>query len=444
MVQAREEMGRAREEAGRAMQWAGTEPDICQALEKWMMGMEEWVQAVGKKEEQAVAVMQAILKRLGAVEAGLVRSQGMQRRGKETHERRVMDEVMMMRDDMKRMRVGQGEMARLIQQMGSGVGDVGAGMAGMGSTVRAIQRDLEARAKEQRRVADLVTCLQQEGAVMGQVADAAGSPGGDAGQAGRRESPPGTGRKQKGRGGRAGAGRGERRKLQFGEEEEGGLWSRSQALMRDMDEMERDDEEQEKQRGQMRDEQEQEDAEETIDEMYERMMKEVDEQMIAEKEAQVAADEAAVLAATAAEKVRQQRESRERVMMRKRRGEESVIESVIKVKMDDEEEASRVSWMCPCVLCDGEVKFWVRVRDGLREERAKQEEGVCSVARCGTKVRLRCWELVPQEGDGGERYEWEVKVVQEEMRVQSEPEGDEKREEEKREVQPFGCASTSS
>ena len=81
MVQAREEMGRAREEAGRAMQWAGTEPDICQALEKWMMGMEEWVQAVGKKEEQAVAVMQAILKRLGAVEAGLVRSQGMQRRG---------------------------------------------------------------------------------------------------------------------------------------------------------------------------------------------------------------------------------------------------------------------------------------------------------------------------------------------------------------------------
>ena len=57
-------------------------------------------------------------------------------------------------------------------------------------------------------------------------------------------------------------------------------------------------------------------------------------------------------------------------------------------------------------------------------------------------MRLRCWELVPQEGDGGERYEWEVRVVQEEMRVQSE--GDEKREEEKREVQPFGCASTSS
>jgi hypothetical protein len=310
VVQAREEMGRAREEAGRAMQWAGTEPDICQALEKWMMGMEEWVQAVGKKEEQAVAVMQAILKRLGAVEAGLVRSQGMQRRGKETHERRVMDEVMMMRDDMKRMRVGQGEMARLIQQMGSGVGDVGAGMAGMGSTVRAIQRDLEARAKEQRRVADLVTCLQQEGAVMGQVADAAGSPGGDAGQAGRRESPPGTGRKQKGRGGRAGAGSGwaagaERKRLQFGEEEEGGLWSRSQAFLRDMDEMERDDEEQEKQRGQMRDEQEQEAAEETIDEMYERMMKEVDEEMAAEKAAQVAADEAAVLAADAAEKRRQ-------------------------------------------------------------------------------------------------------------------------------------------
>ena len=367
MVQAREEMGRAREEAGRAMQWAGTEPDICQALEKWMMGMEEWVQAVGKKEEQAVAVMQAILKRLGAVEAGLVRSQGMQRRGKETHERRVMDEVMMMRDDMKRMRVGQGEMARLIQQMGSGVGDVGAGMAGMGSTVRAIQRDLEARAKEQRRVADLVTCLQQEGAVMGQAADAAGSPGGNAGQAGRRESPPGTGRKQKGRGGRAEAGSswavGERKRLQFGEEEEEGLWSRSQAFLRDMDEMERDDEEQEKQRGQMRDEQEQEDAEETIDEMYERMMKEVDEEMTAEKAAQVAADEAAVLAADAAEKRRQERESRERVMMRRRRGEESVIVHLHKEVLDDGEWATGLVRMCPCVVCD----------DGVREKGAASQ-----------------------------------------------------------------------
>ena len=178
-------------------------------------------------------------------------------------------------------------------------------------------------------------------------------------------------------------------------------------FLRDMDEMERDDEEQEKQRGQMRDEQEQEDAEETIDEMYERMMKEVDEEMTAEKAAQVAADEAAVLAADAAEKGRQERESRERVMMRKRRGEEGVQKSTVKVQLDEEEQATRVSWMCPCVLCDGEVK-WMRVRDGLREERAKQEEGVCSVANCGTKVRLRCWELVPQEGDGGERLRGEI------------------------------------
>ena len=82
------------------------------------------------------------------------------------------------------------------------------------------------------------------------------------------------------------------------------------------------------------------------------------------------------------------------------------------------------------------------IRDGMREMRAKKEEGVCIMASCGTKVCLRCWELEPQEGDGGERYEWQGMVVQEEMRVQSE--GDEKREEEKSEVQPFGCASTSS
>jgi hypothetical protein len=73
------------------------------------------------------------------------------------------------------------------------------------------------------------------------------------------EAKPGAGRARPGRGGsrrggeggRAGAGSGwavgERKRLQFGEEEEGGLWSRSQAFLRDMDEMERDEEEQESQ-----------------------------------------------------------------------------------------------------------------------------------------------------------------------------------------------------
>jgi hypothetical protein len=383
---------------------------------------------------------------------------------------RVVEAVTQMRDEMKGMRVGQGEMGRLVKGMGKGVLDAETKLSGLGSTVRAIQRELASRAQADKRLADQVDQLRRQGAVMGQavmgqavragMVDEGGQLAAESG--GQQISPPDTVRKQKGVGRRMGGVSG--RQLQFGSgteekeqeqqkeekesEEEGGLWSRSQAFLRDMDEMERDDaEEQENQRGQMSwDEQEQEAAEETIDEMYERMMKEVDEEITAEKEAQVAADEAAVLAASAAEKVRQQRESRERVMMRKRRGEESVIESVVKVKMDDEEEASRVSWMCPCVLCDGEVKFWVRVRDGMREERAKQAKrsggGMQCGYRCGTKVRLRCWELVPQEGDGGERYEWEVRVVQEEMRVLSE--GDEKREEEKREVQPFGCASTSS
>ena len=49
---------------------------------------------------------------------------------------------------------------------------------------------------------------------------------------------------------------------------------------------------------------------------------------------------------------------------------------------------------------------------------------------CGTKVHLRCWERETEEGAGGAegilRCGWEVRVVQEE----------------KREVQPFGCAST--
>jgi hypothetical protein len=275
-----------------------------------------------------------------------------------------------------------------VKGMGKGVLDAETKLSGLGSTVRAIQRELASRAQADKRLADQVDQLRRQGAVMGQAvmgqavrAGMAGEGGQLAAESGGQQiSPPDTVRKQKGVGRRMGGVSG--RQLQFGSgteekeqeqqkeekesEEEGGLWSRSQAFLRDMDEMERDDaEEQENQRGQMRDEQVQEAAEETIDEMYERMMKEVDEEMTAEKAAQVAADEAAVLAADAAEKVRQQRESRERVMMWRRRGEEGVQESTVKVQLDEEEQATRVSWMCPCVLCDGEVKFCVRVRDGL-------------------------------------------------------------------------------
>jgi hypothetical protein len=119
-----------------------------------------------------------------------------------------------------------------------------------------------------------------------------------------------------------------------------------------------------------------------------------------------------------------------------------VIVHLHKEVLDDGEWATGLVWMCPCVVCDFGVERGQMVRDGMREMRAQKEEGACIMASCGTKVCLRCWELEPQEGDGGERYEWQGMVVQEEKRVQSE--GDEKREEEKSEVQPFGCASTSS
>ena len=52
-----------------------------------------------------------------------------------------------------------------------------------------IQRDLEARAKEQRRVADLVTCLQREGAV-GQAGSRRGREPGRGCGAGRAQGEP--------------------------------------------------------------------------------------------------------------------------------------------------------------------------------------------------------------------------------------------------------------
>ena len=69
---------------------------------------------------------------------------------------RVVEAVTQMRDEMKGMRVGQGEMGRLVKGMGKGVLDAETKLSGLGSTVRAIQRELASRAQADKRLADQV------------------------------------------------------------------------------------------------------------------------------------------------------------------------------------------------------------------------------------------------------------------------------------------------
>ena len=140
------------------------------------------------------------------------------------------------------------------------------------------------------------------------------------------------------------------------------------------------------------------------------------------EEVAAAAVEAAALAAARYE------ERRVRWIERARRGEECLLEGdVVPCTSAAGEPAMDVAWICPCGACDGEahVKEWVMPRV------MKEGQEYYDTPPCGTKVRLRCWERQTEEGAGGAegilRCGWEARVVQEE----------------KREVQPFGCASTS-
>ena len=114
-------------------------------------------------------MIMAVEKRLGKIEVGAKQhlKQHGRRRG-ELQMGRAAEAVMQMRDEMKGMRAGQGEMGRLVKGMGKGVQDVEAKLSGLGSSVRAIQRELASRARAERHLADMVSGLQRAGAVMGQ------------------------------------------------------------------------------------------------------------------------------------------------------------------------------------------------------------------------------------------------------------------------------------
>ena len=126
---------------------------------------------------------------------------------------RVVEAVTQMRDEMKGMRVGQGEMGRLVKGMGKGALDVETKLPGLGSTVRAIQRKLAGRARAERHLAEMVSGLQRAGAVMSQAEETEENK--------QQLSPPGSGGKQQGAGGGwEGKGELERKQLVFKDEEQ--------------------------------------------------------------------------------------------------------------------------------------------------------------------------------------------------------------------------------
>jgi hypothetical protein len=111
----------------------------------------------------------------------------------------MREEMRAVREELSAVQAGQRELARLVSGMGAGVDSVGSGLGGMGSSVRVIQRQLDDRAGEQKRLAKLVSRLEAE-------------------SGGQQTSPPDTVRKQKGLGRRMGGVTG--RQLQFGSEME--------------------------------------------------------------------------------------------------------------------------------------------------------------------------------------------------------------------------------
>ena len=126
------------------------------------------------------------------------------------------------------------------------------------------------------------------------------------------------------------------------------------------------------------------------------------------------------------EQERQRRESKERVTVMRRRGEECLREvDVVPCTSASGKPAMEVGWTCPCVVC-GDERGWLEVCV-MKEGRQEAEQECYHTPPCGTRVRIRCWEKKLEEGVGGGGWGWDMRVVPEE----------------KREVQPFGCASTS-
>ena len=109
--------------------------------------------------------------------------------------------VEQMREEMRAVQAGQRELVLLVHGLGAGVGDVGSGLGGLGSSVRVIQRQLDARTGEQKRLAKLVSRMEAEAG-------------------GLKTSPPATVRKERGMGRRLGLGASRRLGFGAGAEEE--------------------------------------------------------------------------------------------------------------------------------------------------------------------------------------------------------------------------------
>jgi hypothetical protein len=192
-------------------------PDLAEALGGWMEQVEKWVSEGLMRDGQFRSMIEAVEKRLCRIEGGVQQHLKQHGRRGEQQMGRVVEAVTQMRDEMKGMRVGQGEMGRLVKGMGKGVLDAETKLSGLGSTVRAIQRELASRAQADKRLADQVDQLRRQGAVMGQAVRAGMV--GEGGQlaaesGGQQTSPPDTVRKQMGMGRRMGGVSG--RQLQFG------------------------------------------------------------------------------------------------------------------------------------------------------------------------------------------------------------------------------------
>jgi hypothetical protein len=393
-------------------------PDLADSLAGWMQWVEGVMDEMMERDDGMRRCLGAVEEKMGRVEKTLTAMLKQHGARGQTQAERVVDSVQHMRDEMMRMRVGQGEIARLVRQMGVGVGNVDSGLGGLGGTVRAIQRQLEARAKHEKRLANSVSRMERAGAMMGQAVEegmrqqpSPQQPSPPPQQQQQHLSPLGSGRKGQRVGGSwEGKGEQERKKLLFGAEQK---------------------------------EQEQEQTlEEEVEEMLAQFLDEDERRLV---------QEAAEREEKEKEKEQEDEEGRAIWMKRARRGEKCLLEGdVVPCTSAAGEPAMDVTWICPCGACDGEayVREWVvpRVMEEVQEYSPP----------CGTKVHLRCWERETEEGAGGAegilRYGWGVRVV-----------GDEKREEEKselrelgekemgmwddgremrEEVQLFGCAST--
>ena len=409
------DVGMMRRAAVEAVEQQLGRPDLAEALGGWMQHVEEWVAEGIMREEQFRKMIMAVEKRLGKIEVGVEQHLKQHGRRGELQMGRVVEAVMQMRDEMKGMRAGQGEMGRLVKGMGKGVQDVEAKLSGLGSSVRAIQRELASRARAERHLADMVSGLQRAGAVMGQAEEADESK--------QQLSPLGSGGK-KGSEGRGWVGKGEleRKQLQFGGEHEGGDWAGQHEadLQKEVDEMLAEFLREDEQR--------------IAEEAAMRAEKEQEQEQAATRRAEevaAAAAEVAALAAAREERERQTSQRKERARVKRMRGEEplrlrglALVEEVVDGRV---REVTRVQYWCPCDKCKDEV-WWTTMVRSNEYGKCRKPEGLVVSGDCGTQVCLKAWDDdVMDEETGRETELWEGRVLPEE----------------KREVQPFGCASTS-